>query len=253
MRPASLPTVRFPSARLLLAGAAAIALAGGAALWAQVEGERGIAPVAASDDFEIGGIEVDTRGDNAEAARQAGWLEAQRLAWKKLGGPAIADGQLQSLVSAIVIDQERVGPRRYVATLGVIFDRQRAARLLGEGGERARSAPLLLLPVSVSAGTATLYETRTPWQRAWAEFQAGGSRIDYVRPSGAGGRLPASDLRADAAPQPAVVAQHPRPVRGGRRTRCDRRSRLPVPGRPRRRALHCALRAGQFYCSRASR
>ncbi|HAD18128.1 MAG TPA: hypothetical protein DCF81_14805, partial [Erythrobacter sp.] len=26
-----------------------------------------------------------------------------------------------------------------------------------------------------------------PWQRAWAEYQAGQSRIDYVRPAGAGG------------------------------------------------------------------
>jgi hypothetical protein len=32
-----------------------------------------------------------------------------------------------------------------------------------------------------------VFERRNPWQRAWAEYQTGASRIDYVRPSGAGG------------------------------------------------------------------
>ena len=176
------------STRALLAAIAMLALlALAVAGAAQVEGDRGIAPIAASNDFEVGGIEVDERGDTAEEAREAGWRAAQRDAWKRLGGPTISDDQLQGLVSAVVIERERIGPRRYVARLGVIFDRQRAARLLGEGGGAARSAPMLLLPVEVTAGTATLYERRTPWQRAWAEFQAGGSRIDYIRPSGSGG------------------------------------------------------------------
>jgi hypothetical protein len=46
---------------------------------------------------------------------------------------------------------------------------------------------MLTLPVLISGGTETMYEVRNPWQRAWAEFQAGASEIDYVRPNGAGG------------------------------------------------------------------
>lgn len=166
---------------------AALLFACGLALWAQVEGDRGIAPVANSTDIDVGGIEVDVRGDNAEDARAKGWQEAQRKAWAKLGGPAISDGQLNAMVSAIVIEREQIGPRRYIATLGVIFDRARAGGLLGQGGPARRSAPMLLVPVTVSGGTALVYETRNPWQRAWAEFQSGASPIDYVRPSGAGG------------------------------------------------------------------
>ncbi|MXO58310.1 heavy-metal-associated domain-containing protein [Altererythrobacter salegens] len=159
-----------------------------AALWAQVEGDRGIAPVASSSDITVSGIEVNVTGNNPEDARQKGWLEAQRKAWAKLGGPAIADGQLESMVSAIVIDSETLGPRRYVAKLGVIFDRKRAGGLLGASdGERAHSAPMLTLPVLIGGGTATMYEVRNPWQQAWADFQAGTSAIDYVRPSGANG------------------------------------------------------------------
>ena len=163
------------------------ALVMGAALLAQVSGERGIAPVASSTDIEVRGIEVNVTGDNSEDARRNGWREAQRQAWERIGGPSLPDSRLDGLVSAIVVEREQIGPRRYIATLGVIFDRQRAGGLLGGGGARSRSAPMLVLPVMMTGGSQTMFETRNPWQRAWAEFQAGGSTIDYVRPNGSGG------------------------------------------------------------------
>ena len=161
-------------------------LAAGAVLVAQVSGDRGIAPIASSTDIEVRGIEVDVTGRNAEDARLEGWREAQRLAWEKLDGPEIPDSQIESYVSAIVVERERLGPRRYIATLGVIFDRARAGGILGGEGERSRSAPMLTLPVLISGGTQTMFEVRNPWQRAWAEYQMGASAIDYVRPTGAG-------------------------------------------------------------------
>jgi hypothetical protein len=177
---------RLPRPSLIFAAVLACA-AGGAALWAQVEGERGIAPIASTGDIDIGGIEVDVRGDNAEDAREKGWREAQRKAWEKLGGPSISDSQLQGLVVAMVIEDEKIGPRRYIARLGVTFDRGRAGSMLGASGRGPGSAPMLLVPVTRSAGAYTVYEARNPWQRAWAEYQTGSSRINYVRPSGAGG------------------------------------------------------------------
>lgn len=177
------------SARWLLASLIALALlAGGYALvLAQVSGERGIAPTASSSDFDVRGIEVDVRGDSAEDARSKAWKQAARKAWRQAGGPAVSDSQLEGLVSAIVIQRERVAPKRYIATLGVSFDRQRAGRYLGGVRAGRSSAPMLLIPVTVSGGSYTAFEVRNPWQRAWAEFNPGSSRIDYVRPSGAGG------------------------------------------------------------------
>ncbi len=171
-------------------GAAALALAllgGGYALVAQVAGDRGIAPTAASADIEVKGISVDVQGKSAEDARANGWREAQKKAWDKLNGPKLSDSQLDGLVSAIVIERERLGPRRYIATLGVVFDRQRASGYLGGAAQQVRSAPLLLIPVVESGGAYITFEQRNPWQRAWAEFNPGTSRIDYVRLSGAGG------------------------------------------------------------------
>ena len=174
--------VRFGVSALALGAAGLLAVA----VIAQVDGDRGITPIAVTNDLTVDGIEVNVTGDNAEDARQKGWREAQRLAWKELGGGEISDSDLESLVSAVVIEQERVGPRRYVATLGVIFDRQRVGdRVTSDGGPVRRSAPMLTLPVLYQGGTYTMFETRNEWQRAWAESNFSRSRIDYVRPSGA--------------------------------------------------------------------
>lgn len=179
---------RFAPLRQFGAAALALALLGGAyVLVAQVAGERGIAPTAASADIEVSGIKVDVTGDGADDARSKGWQAAQRLAWAKINGPKLSDGQLSGLVSAIVIEREQLGPRRYIATLGVVFDRQRSGGYLGGKTQAVRSAPMLLIPVQESGGAFITFEQRNPWQRAWAEFNPGASRIDYVRLSGAGG------------------------------------------------------------------
>ncbi len=178
-----------PGRKRLALIATGIALAGGAG-WlaqAQVGGERGIAAVAASRDIQVSDIEVDVSAESGVKAREEAWREAQVKAWEKLDGPNLPESRIAGLVSAIVIERERLGPKRYVATLGVIFDRQRAAAFLGEEGRAARSAPMLVLPVTISGGTQLMYEQRNPWQRAWAEFQAGQSRVNYVRPQGSGG------------------------------------------------------------------
>ncbi len=180
-----------------------LAALAGAGLWmtvagntpakAQIEGERGIAPINSSGDFEVLGVEVNVEGEDADDARQKGWREAQRLGWQKLAaqmnqgrGFALPDGTLDSMVTAIIVEEEMIGPRRYIATLGVLFDRARAGQILGIGGNRLRSAPLLTIPVLHSGASSQVFETQNDWQRAWAQFRTGDSVIDYVRPSGAG-------------------------------------------------------------------
>ncbi len=168
---------------------AALLLVGPARLIAQIEGDRGIIPVASTSDIEVVGIEVNATGSNAEEARLNGWQEAARKAWAKAGGPAMSDGQIQSMVSAVVIEREQIGPRRYVATVSIVFDRARAGQYIGGKGTggKAHSSPLLVIPVLHSGGVSQVFEIKGPWQRAWAEFRAAGSPIDYVRATGGGG------------------------------------------------------------------
>jgi len=177
---------------VLAAGLIVLGVAG-AVVWAQIEGDRGIAPVASTGDFEVGGVDVTTTGKTAQEARLAGWRLATRLAWQKLGAraatgsvPALDDATLAGMVSAISVEHEEIGPHRYIARLGVVFDRARTAGFLGLQGAGARSAPLLVIPLLYQGGVASVYEFRTPWQKAWADFHTGESEIDYVRPNGAG-------------------------------------------------------------------
>ncbi len=163
----------------------------GAALIAQIEGERGIAPIASSGDFEVRDIKVDVTGPNADAARQNGWRLAQRLGWRMLAqrtnggaGGALSDGALDGIVSGIEVQKEEIGPNRYIATLAVFFDRARTGQIMGVAGQVMRSPPLLIIPVLNEGGAATTFEQPTDWQRAWALFRTADSAIDYVRTIG---------------------------------------------------------------------
>ena len=186
-------TFTVPKLRPIYILVALALLAFGAVLIAQIEGERGIAPIASSGDFEVRDIHVDIFGPDANVARQSGWKLAQRLAWKQLwtrthggGAPAFSDGVLDGLVSGIEVQSEQIGPNRYIATLAVLFDRARAGQALGVSAQVMHSPPLLVIPVITDGGVSTTFETTTDWQKAWATFRTGESAIDYVRPAGDG-------------------------------------------------------------------
>jgi hypothetical protein len=191
--------VKFPARLSSLASLALVLLlAGGGMLYAQLEGaDRGVPPIDSSNTLEVTGIDVDTSGKTSEEARFEGWKQAQRLGWRALyakttgrpaaQAPGLTDSVLNAIVSGIIVEQEQIGPRRYIARLGVLFDRGRAGELLGIGPNQGRrSAPMLVVPVMLSGSTLQSFEWRSPWQHAWARFRTGGSAIDYVRPSGSG-------------------------------------------------------------------
>ena len=117
--------------------------------------DRGIPPIDSASTFEVTGIKVDVLAANGEKAREEGWREAQQKGWKALWAktnqrpvseaPTLSDSTLDNLVSSIVVEREQIGPNRYIATLGVLFDRTRAGELLGFAGQVRRSAPMLLI------------------------------------------------------------------------------------------------------------
>jgi hypothetical protein len=185
-------TGRLP---LILAALASLAIGG--AVWAQLEGaDRGVPPIDSASTFEIGGIEVDVSAETADKAREEGWRQAQQKGWKALWAktngrpveqaPSLTDSALNGLVAGIVVEQEQIGPKRYIATLGVLFDRARTGQLLGVSGSVRRSAPMLVVPVMLTGSSFQSFESRNEWQKAWARFRTGNSPVDYVRPTGSG-------------------------------------------------------------------
>jgi hypothetical protein len=185
---------RFVAPLLLLVAVLGLS----AVLYGQLEsGDRGILPIDSSGTLEIGGIHVDVGGPDAQTTRFTGWRIAQRQGfralWAKMHNlpvaqaPNLPDGVLDQIVSSINVEREQIGPNRYIADLGILCDRARAAEFLGgEDGQVQRSQPMLLIPITVSAGTETSVELRNAWQRAWAQFRTSQSPIDYVRVSGLG-------------------------------------------------------------------
>ncbi|MEG3175211.1 heavy-metal-associated domain-containing protein [Sphingomonas sp. RB3P16] len=185
-------TIRRLSTPLKFAAALALAATGGLVLAQVDDPDQGVAPADSSGSYEVSGVQVDVTGKSAEAARYAGWRIAQRKGWDMLsrrmgkGGGTLADGTLDAMVSGIVVENEQIGPNRYVATLGVLFSRARAGSILGIAAEAARSSPMLTIPIEVSGGVATGFEQKTAWQEAWSRYRTGNSMIDYVRPTGTG-------------------------------------------------------------------
>jgi hypothetical protein len=188
---------RFPFRAAAIPLAAALALAGAGIVYAQLEGaERGIPPVDSTSNFEVLGVEVDVTADSAAKARTEGWRRAQSEGWKMLWArttnrppaqaPALSDSVLNGIVSGIIVENEQIAPGRYIARLGVLFDRARTGQMLGVQGLSRRSAPMLVIPVLETGGAPYSFEFRNEWQAAWARFRTAGSPVDYVRPSGAG-------------------------------------------------------------------
>ena len=177
-----------------LTGACALTLLAGPAVEAQIDGgQRGVAPVNSDASYEVHGIAVDERGKTGQQARDAAWKVAMRTGWVRLwtknhgaGAPALSDNQLFGIVSGVIVEDEQVGPTRYVARLGVMFDRARAGQILGVAGATRRSAPLLVVPVFWDGGVPMSYEGRNEWQKAWARFNTADSPVDYVRLTGVG-------------------------------------------------------------------
>lgn len=173
--------------------AGALALAGAGVVVAQGSGGGASAvPIDASGSFEVSGVLVDVKGKDADAARQGGWRLAQRKGWEMLSErltgkkSTLGDSALDALVTGIVVEREQIGPTRYIARLGVLFDRAKAGGILGVSTVVTRSPPMLLVPLEFSGGVGRVFERETAWSRAWNRFRSGGSTIDYVRLRGTG-------------------------------------------------------------------
>lgn len=184
--------MRLNRLSLTIGMVSALALAAGGAVLAQGQGTGSAVPIDASGSFEISGVAVDVRGKDAESARLGGWRLAQRKGWeqlsRRLGGKSstLSDSALDSLVTGIIVEQEQIGPARYIARLGVLFDRGKAGAILGVATAINQSSPMLLVPLQYSGGAGAVFERETPWAKAWSRFRSGGSNVDYVRARGTG-------------------------------------------------------------------
>ena len=119
-------------------------------LYAQMEsGDRGIAPIDSSGTLEITGIHVDVSWQGCAVGALRRLAHAQRQGFKAFWAkthnrpvseaPTVPDSTLDQLVSSIVVEREQIGPNRYIADLGILFDRCALGRA---PRSRRRSSPV---------------------------------------------------------------------------------------------------------------
>ena len=164
---------------------AAVAALGGATANAQDEGGGA---------FAVGGIAVDVTAKTTNDARMAAYRDAQRkawpLLWARLSGqpagnaPRLSDGAIDAMVAGIEIQGEHFSTTRYIARLGVVFDRNRAGAYVTTGVGGTHSPPMLLLPVLIDGGVRVIYQVKTTWAAAWARYRDAVTPIDYVTAQG---------------------------------------------------------------------
>jgi hypothetical protein len=161
-----------------------------------------LAPLAAQQGaggsaYAVAGIDVDVSAANPMLARMTAYRIAQRKAWPLLwsrltgrdaaAAPRLSDGQLDSIVSGIESQGERFSMTRYIAKLGVVFDRSRTGAYLADAGGALQSPPMLLLPLLSDGAVRRVYDGKTPWLAAWQRFRETVTPVDYVLANGGAG------------------------------------------------------------------
>lgn len=128
---------------------------------------------AQDETWTVRAIQVDVAGPDAVAARDRAISDAARQAWGQLldriAAPdraaalrSLSGPEIEAMVQGIEIDDERVAPNRYRASLSVTFDPDRVrTRLAGAGG--APGAPGGGGPVAAVASFRGI--------RQWGEMQ----------------------------------------------------------------------------------
>ncbi len=147
-----------------------------------------------ADTYTVRDIQVDTRDQNVNLARDRALMEGQREAYQtlmqRLTAPAdwprlpkISDAELQDIVIDVGIDQEKRSTVRYLATLSVRFKPDAIRRLLRSANiayAEWRGRPVVVLPVLQGDSGPVPAEAPNPWRDAWKSSAAQGVVPFYV-------------------------------------------------------------------------
>lgn len=133
-------------------------------------------PAAAQDNPLVQrGVPAEATAENAVQARERAHAAARRTAWQRLAAATGAtqnpsDSQLESMVSALIVEEERITGTRYVGRLTVQFASGTAGlSRSGSGGVNIPGAPQ---PAAPSAAVASVQAaTQFGSLREWLELR----------------------------------------------------------------------------------
>ena len=148
--------------------------------------------------FVIENVAVDETSSTALKAREKALEIGQKRAWKKLlermtfpeTVKTVSDipySELRSLIRGYEVIRERTSTVRYLADLNVTFSANEVRQFfLNNNIDYAEtpSAPVLVVPLLIRQGAASLWETPNPWRDAWQNLPEQRGLVDIRVPVG---------------------------------------------------------------------
>ena len=148
--------------------------------------------------FVIENIAVDETSSTALKAREKALEIGQKRAWKKLlermifpkKVKKVADipySELRSLIRGYEVIRERTSRIRYLADLNVTFSANEVRQFFLSNNinyAETPSAPVLVIPLLIRQGAASLWETPNPWRDAWQNLPKQKGLVDILVPVG---------------------------------------------------------------------
>ena len=148
--------------------------------------------------FVIENVAVDETSSTALKAREKALEIGQKRAWKKLlermtfpetvkKVAGIPYSELRSLIRGYEVMRERTSTVRYLADLNVTFNGNEVRQFfLNNNIDYAEtpSAPVLVVPLLIRQGAASLWETPNPWRDAWQNLPEQRGLVDIRVPVG---------------------------------------------------------------------
>ncbi|WP_198372793.1 hypothetical protein, partial [Roseomonas rosulenta] len=137
------------------------------------------APAAVS--YTQRGVPAEATAENGVIARERAFVAGRRAAWERIASAAgvtrsVSDQQIESMVTSIIIEEERTSPTRYTGRITVNFNPGRVRAITGgtstaEGGTPAEGAapgeppprPVAPMPAAATVEAVAQYGSLNEW------------------------------------------------------------------------------------------
>jgi len=148
--------------------------------------------------FTVPGVKVDVTADNAAAAREEAFEQAQTLAFRELATKLMPEAQAESftppdvstistMIKDFEITDEQLSHVRYVGTYTFRFKGDVVRNYFGGAGVAytdVSSKPVLIIPYFQHGASTMLWGNDNPWLTAWNTTKSSRGLVPIVVPIG---------------------------------------------------------------------
>jgi len=153
---------------------------------------------AGEDVFKVSGVKVDAKAENAVAAREKAFENAQIVAFTALATRLLGEDEVKTykipdtatistMIKDFEITNERISAVEYIGTYTFRFDGPAVRGRFNMQGMKysdIASKPVLVLPFYQVGPKIVLWQDSNPWMRAWSRNDSKGGLVPTVVPMG---------------------------------------------------------------------